>query len=310
MRKYIPYIILSLFTIVIVVCIICVRISDRNTYLISYKKNYNITSNSNDDDYININLFINNKKSYILDKNQLNKCYLSDRSNSSILNIEIDSIKKTELDFEYKNSKYYCYNFRFKIMFDTDDEFEWYINEAILNLRYKGDKEYNINIGDINYIKVDNNNNDIIISNIKPLLSSINDNSYMTGLIVGVRKNSNYNVNIAEINFMNCNIAIGDKIQIIDKLPNGNDFKTICGYDNSSVVKGDGLIDLNLNSNDRYFIVIPIYYDELLIVNECVIKFKINVNGEEKSFYLKDYTFYQPNNEIIEKNNIYIYDQI
>lgn len=309
MRKYIPYIVISVFAIIIVICIICVNFNKTDCYLLSYKTNYNVTTDNNEDCYLNINLYINNNKSYIVDKNQIMNCYISDSNNSSIINLQISSIKQNDLHLTYKNNKYNCYNFKFKILFDSYDHFEWYIEDAILNVNYKGNKEYNVKIGNFSFVRIDNINDDIIISNIKPLLSSVNDNSYMSGLILGVRKNSNYNVNIESIKILNCNTYVGEKVQIIDNLPEGNDFNKIYGYDYSNLIKGSGEVNINIIDDNVYYLLIPIYYEKLLLVNNFAIEFCLIINGEEIKYYLNNYTYYQPNNEIIKEEDIFIYNE-
>ena len=69
MRKIIPFICLGVIIISFLIGIIFFT-KNIEINIITYLRNYNVASTVEEDDYLNISLFINDKNSYILDKNQ------------------------------------------------------------------------------------------------------------------------------------------------------------------------------------------------------------------------------------------------
>ena len=84
MRKYIPYIVLIIFfSITIIMLLLPSKIKDDK--ILYYKKNYNLNSSVSNNDYLNVNIMVNNKNSYIVDKTQLTHSYLTNQEISSII---------------------------------------------------------------------------------------------------------------------------------------------------------------------------------------------------------------------------------
>ena len=224
-----------------------------------------------------------------------------------MLTLEIKDIVYDNKEISYYDDKYYSYTLMFMINFKTENFISWLIDEAILEIEYNDNKKYNINIGSLSINKIDYNSESIIVTDIKPLTSNINDNTFLTGLIIGVRKNTNNVIFLDQINILNSGIFVGNNILEINELPKENNFNAVVNYDYSSVEKGNNNVSITLGE-EKIFLLIPLYYDNLIIADTFPIEIIFNNNHNKEKYYFYDYVYYTPIVENISKNNIYTYD--
>ena len=306
MRKYIPYI--CVLVIIIVCVLVIVFTKDKEYQVFCFKSNYNVSSHIDDKDYINIKLGVNQDDGYLTDKNQFVDSSITNKDSDLKVTILIDEILNTKEIIDYQNEKYTIYNFKFKLQIGTNSYFELFIKNAILNLSFKNYEQYFFEIGDVSYVKVDKKTNDFIaFSKIKPLTETVNNNCYLSGLIMGIRNISGFDFIIKEISLKNEGMYIGDGAVILDENISYDSFSNLFQFNFSSVTKGNNYLDISVGYNENINIAYPIYYDKLKIANSFVIEFVIEVNGRTYSEYLYDYVFYEPLSELINKNNIKVY---
>lgn len=307
MRKIIPYIIICCFCIVFTVVLFVSLNKKTNGKFFVYEKNYNIVYD-NDVKKLNISIFVNDKKSYLVDKQQVKNCYIIDKDNSSVIDVSLMNITFNNNEVEYEDNNYFEYLFTFNINFNTEEDTEWYFNQAILQLNYNGNIMYDILIGQFSFVKVMNKNDDVVISYIKPIISEVETNSYLSGLILGIRKNDTNNIILNNIQIMNTNIGAGELISISKEKPLENTFEDIFQYDFINTNKGNGNINYNIIDDKIIYVKIPIYYEYLYLATSFPIKINYSLKNKELDYYLYDYTFYEPTNEIINKKNIHFYN--
>ena len=303
MRKILPYI--ALFSVVIVISIsIMFNQSKTIDKFIYYYGSYNITTLVDEDNFLNINLYVNNDKSYFVDKYQINECYI--QNIDSIIDLEINNIYNTKEVVKYKNTNYYKFIYKFKVLFNTTEEIKWNLNDVTLYLRYNDNKEYNLNIGDISINKINDNDTILAISNIKPLTSVINNNTILTGLIIGVRNSKeNNSIIINKISVLDANISVGNKIEILNDIPKTNSFNEVSNYNYSSIKKGEEEVNIKVTNASTY-LFIPIFYNNVTVASKFPIEISYIYNNDLYRYVLYDYTFYEPINVIINDNNLII----
>lgn len=308
MRKLLPYIITCIFCAIFIV-ILLVSLNNKKTQkFFVYEKNYNVVYSTNSKK-IYIDVYVNDKKCYLVDKKQVKSCSIINDENSSFIDVSLENIIDNKSVIEYDSEKYYQYSFIFNINFDTEEEIKWYFERAILQIKFNGNIEYDISIGQFSFIKIKNNPDDIIISYVKPIITEIEENSYLSGLILGLRKNEKVNnIKINNIEVMNANMYTGEKISIINDRPIENTFEGIFGYDFINTNSGDGSINYNIVNNDIIYIQIPIYYEYLYMTTSFPVKINYSLDNKELDYYLYDYIFYNPINEIVSKKNIHFYN--
>lgn len=303
MRRILPIMVIM---IVLIILGMSMFKDKRDIKLISFKKNYNVTSTLENDENLYVNLLLNDDRSYFTDKNQITKCNLVDKSKDESIELLIKTITNDGRKIEYGNDDYRSYIFEFIINLNIDSFFTWYISNALLEISYNNGVTYSIKIGNFSYVKVDNDeNNYFSISNIKPLTYQKDNNEYLGGIILGIRNLRDISYEINSIDILNCDTYVGDDIHIIAEIPNSNDFNEVAGYDHDLLMIGNNQVKIDIKNNDQLLLFIPIFYKQSIITNSFAIKFNIDNNED---VYLYNYTFYEPLFENIKKININIYD--
>ena len=303
MRKYLPYICLIIIFIVVLISILFNK-SKGVEQFIYYYDSYNLTSTINDDDYLNINIYVNSKTSYFIDKSQLSDCYLKNEEN--IIDLELISIHNANEVVKYKEEDYYNFIFKFKLKFDTTTNLTWHMKKTTLHMRYNNSKEYNLDIGDLTINKIINNKELISLTNIKPLTSIIKNNTYLTGVVIGIRNVTKNNLKINKISLLDANVSVGNQVYILNELPESNSFDSVADFDYLSVSKGIEEVNINLK-NETIFIFIPIYYNKLTLKTKFPIEFTLNTTDfNQEKYILFNYTFFEPSNYIVDENELII----
>ena len=146
MRKYIPYLCVLVTVIIITISILYNKDKEEDSFIYFYNS-YNLSSSVTEEDFLNINIYVNNKKTYFVDKNQISTCYIE--GGEDIINLDIINISSNNENIVYKNNEYYCFNFKFKLFFDTANFTTWFLKDVNLIINYNNDKEYVLKIGDI-----------------------------------------------------------------------------------------------------------------------------------------------------------------
>lgn len=303
MHRFVPVILAMIVVFVLGLSLIK---DEKQVKILSFRKNYNVTSTINEEENLYVNLYINANNSYITDVNQLTKSYIIDKSNGETIEVIIKSIYKDDRKLEYANDKYNSYIFEFSFNLSIDSFIAWYISNAILELTYNNQNVYNIKIGNFSFVKIDNyENNYFSISNIKPLTYEQEKNVYLGGLILGLRNVSNSTFRITDIEILNCDSDLGEGVRVLDDLPSTNEFSEVAGFDYNLLNIGKNQVNITVENQSQILIYVPIYHKKNIITPEFAIKFNLN---NDTNVYLYDYIFYEPVNETVNKSNINIYD--
>lgn len=308
MRKKI-IIIVCLVVIVVTLALTLIFTNSKKTKVISFRKNYDVSSYVDEKDEFNVNFLINNKKSYFVDKKQINTCFLTNKENDEMIDLKIIDIINNSEKIKYQKDNFYSFTFRFLIDFKIDSNYEWNNKDAFIVIKYNDNKIYNLNIGMLSFNKIcENERTDFTITNIKATTSVVKDNSYLAGILIGLRILNNKSLTINKVDLLNGGVSVGKEVIMLDKVPDTNEFKDIVGYDFKESVKGNGSINYEINDSKTYYFYIPLYYEEDLIINKFPIKFTYTINNEVKEDYLVNYVYYEVQQENISKDNIHIYE--
>lgn len=302
MRKYIT-LCCVIGTIVIVIISVLFNKTKVQDEFIYFYNSYNLTSAINEDDYLNVNIYVNNTKSYFVDCNQISTCYIE--SDTGSVDLSKINIYNENQNIDYHSEKYYKFNFKFKLQYNTLNYNSWFITNAKLIIRYNNNAEYILKIGDISINKIENNEENISLSTIKPLTSIINKNTYLTGLILGIRKTCDYEVILKKIKLLDANLFVGNKVEVLSYLPETNKFEDVANYNYSSLNVGVEDVDFELSESTIYFFI-PIYYNIKTISNKFPILLELSVNNNIKNYVFSNYTFYEPSEYIINEHEIVI----
>ncbi len=307
MRKAIPISCAIIIAFLVGIYIIWYR--PRNIDIIVIQKPYNIISLIDEEDVIKIHLLINYKDSYFTDKSQISDCLLTDESRNNLINLELHDIEMGGKR-KYKNDYYYDCIMIFKINFKADSDICWEINNVYLCLSYYNDLNSALEIGSLSYYKISSlSNNEVAISSLKGIMTNINgsDNYYLGAIIIGLRNNTNTSLVIKNIEFLDCNIKLAKGYKKIS----GDENKSLdeyLGYSYNLVSPYDGKMNITINEGNSDLYIIPIYYNNLALINGFGLKIELFENNEV--LYFDKFIYFDYSNQIIDEQYCKLYSYL
>lgn len=303
MRKILYFIPLLVLAVVVALVL---SFKKEKTVVISQKRNHSVTVAENEAGYISVPLLVSNKKSYFTDANQLITSSLSSPDGTH-LPLELQTIDLIKTGITYQKKKYCNYNFTFKIDF-AGSQLKWYLQDAYLNLKYN-EKALKIAIGSLSYIILPEVENKLFtFSHIKPLTSNYQGNTYLAGIVFGIRSLSDTAFKLKQAEILNCDISLGRSVILLDNVPDTNSFKEITGYDFDNDTKIDPECDITVFPGTTVYLLIPLHYHQLRIVQSFPIAWHVREGDMDKVYYLDDYCYYGINKEEISGKDLVVYN--
>ncbi|MBO4623177.1 MAG: hypothetical protein J5691_04740 [Bacilli bacterium] len=276
----------------IIVMVFIWYFNNQSIKVTTVKESYSMLVSDTNKPKLNVNLYVNQKDSYITDINKISSCFITSyqKQDKYQMNVNsIDIINQTSI----KKENYYVYNLSLTFKIDINDDV--IINEAYLVLNYNNSKSLDIMIGSISIYKGEVNNDlEISLSCMKAITSKTNNQVAIEAVVL--RLNSKCNIEVNNIECLDCNL-------VTRKMMN-------CVYDQTNT-----LADLNnLNSsnsfsfNGSYEIVIKIDYLYKYEINNFPLRISYTVDGINKYMYIDNFTFFINNERSVKISDLTIYE--
>ena len=222
----------------------------------------------NNEKRFNVPIYLEDKYSFYMDKNQIKDVYLVNNNMNEKYNIDIASINKSNFTLnskEYSLSKYIIsFDFNYKL-----DNLR--IPDAYLFFEYSNSETHKIKIGSFVYNNILSNNL-IIVNNMKGIVNDIDHNKLSTvGILLNI--SSTYDIKITNIELLHGNGRINqDQLVMLDNI----------NYDNNininELLKDEYRLNyisnslkeyIYLNDNNSIKLILPISYNQLDVINKA-----------------------------------------
>ena len=253
----------------------------RKTKVSTISYPYNLVSNLENEDIVDIKLLINNKKSYFLDMNKISNAYISGIEGK--LKLIIKEICISDVKMKIKNEDYYLVHYYFKIDTNIDSNYELFISKAYLYLNFSNELSTNIYIGSFSYYKYENSIDSIGLTNLKAI-NEKNGKSGFYACLMGLRNITNSSVSIENIKLLDENIK-NIKIYKIDEIKDSTKFEDydIGVEENNILIPANTVAYLMLSFDESSKLMMP--------VEEAGIKIDTNLG----SYIIENFVFYKQN---------------
>lgn len=297
MKKYFPFFIIG--GSLIVVIIIAIIFKPQNTIeLTTFPQAYNIVSLLDEKDHLSINLYINQRDSYLINCDNISYAYINDKQNNQ-LKLKINRIEATGEYLQTNRKKYYGYQFRFEVPINVTSELTLTLKEANLILEYIQGIKVEIGIGSFSYYKVPNyGGEEITINKLKGVVNEIEGSKTLVGLGLGIKNHMNQPVIIKRIIPLDVNIFVSSQdYQEIDSFETTNDISNLLGY-RYDVNYQKNSDNLNLEIKDEGFYLFPLKYIKNIMINKLGFIIEYEVDTEIKRLYYDDFTFFSTNQQL------------
>ena len=146
--------------------------------------------NSNDDNYINVPIYVDTKDTKFMDVNNIENVYLTNRTEDELFPVEIEYI--TYLDVAvYNEKKYYQYDVKLNLMFISNEMIK--ISDLYLKTIYPNDITIKLKLGSLVLYNYKNDEN-LSYSNLKGLVKVWNNTTMLTGVLVKLSNRLDYTI--------------------------------------------------------------------------------------------------------------------
>ncbi len=312
----IAFIAIILFSVLIII----IRTSDNeNIQLTTFKKSYSVvTDNSSPQESLEVLIYISDKDTAFTKESTFKSTALCDKTQNNYLSMSLEKITDMKYSQQIKKNKFHMFSYIFSISFDTNDLFEFDLEEAYLELKNL-DNTYLIGIGSFYYYKVPyyGAKHNLSISQLKPIVNKISMNNSLVGIILEINNQTLEQVTIKNIKVLKSGINVSNK----DIKKTTNDYNSnvlisdILGYsynyhdtnDVTNIIYED---EINPNQKQKY--IIPLKYHNDYLINSLGLVIEYEIKNKEGCFYLDEFTFFQDNLIMAQEKDIeiYTYDRI
>lgn len=312
MKKYLIFI--PIVIILLVAVVITIALHVETFEVMSVPRSYSYVSTYTDNDEMNVLVYVSSKNSYLTKKEGVKNSYVSGNNDNDLLKVNLIDIIDKENKTKVYGHEFYLFEFCFDIPFKTTTEYELSINDAVLTLDY-GTKEVTITLGSFYYYKMPyygDEQNNLIVTSLKPVLGYIGDNKTISGIQIGIRNNANVDITICDIKLLDPNIYPSlEEIKVLDGIVSGFEtMSSILGYnyEEKSNSIDTGNVSLTVNKKDELVIVIPIKYLEEYPINSLgfIISYKENGSSEIIRYYYDDFVFFNSMKETYDERRVVI----
>ncbi|MFA7076661.1 MAG: hypothetical protein WC152_08380 [Candidatus Izemoplasmatales bacterium] len=286
--KRIFFSIITLYIVIGIILIIVIKPKNVNVNFFTIKQNYSRLMTENES--LVFGFFIDQNSSFITDKDNIVNASLTNNINKIAVNIS--NIEQIAENIEYKEKLYYQYNLTIDFSEIYVNEFELNLVDAFLELSYINGDTLSLALGDIFLSFGDIEcNNYLDYSNIYGLVNNINDELYLTALIIKFENLSDKEIIINQITTNNNMIEFDLE----------NYQKSIEKYEFSMALE-DIITDYNyigeakegsILLEDEFYYIFPIKYKEdLKKIYRFPLQINFYYNEENHLISLDDYLFF------------------
>ncbi len=293
MKKYVnkgSLLLLIIVPLMVISFISCNKKEDK-MIIISEKKQYlGITNNEKAE--LSVLLYVEKNKDFYFNKEKIKCCYLKDRQNNQVYELEVNEINKTTQKITYENKDLYAYEFMLSFAYCTKTPIR--VLDAYLDIEYQDEEIYQVDIGSVLFTQAKTNNK-LKVTRVKPVVNSllnIDDTMLPTtvAVMITVENTTNEEVIIQDINVLNSVVTTNYQgIRMLTNLDyeSNTDINKIINdeyklVDNTKNISLDYIIKPNTMVN----LIIPFNYLKLEIVKEAGLLIKYQCQNEEENAVL------------------------
>ena len=303
MKKLLPII---LIVITLGICII-ILVKSNPQYIVvtTIPTSYNSINLQEDEDYLDVIIYLDYKDSYYTKKENIISSTLYD--DEVMMKVQLHSIDYLE-KHKIGNKNFYAYNFRFKVV--IGDNQELVLKNARLELCYSDVENIDIYIGSIYFFKAPfyfDETNIVEIKEISGIVNEVDGIKTLVGMYLKIRCTDI--ITIKDIRLVDANnyFSLSEVVEVEEINANDN-MNELLGYSYDYCKGTIGTIDMTLQKGEKG-IVIPIKTIKTLSRTGFIITYMYD--GNLYNYYYNDFIFFKDleiSNNLQKKLEYYSYD--
>jgi hypothetical protein len=292
MKKF--FLIFSVFIFLTVITIILLLNKQETTFtLTTFPQSYNLVCPYSEKEEMEIELYLNRNDAFILENKALVSAYICDEKKENTLPLQLMEINKTGGEINFKDEIYFSYEFRFELNFPVENDFEFLLTEAYLNLEYRYG-EIMVHIGSFSFYKIPSfGSEDLYISRLQGIVNELSETKTLVGVVMSFRSKVNSEIIIKDILPLDINLhpSLNDILYLDDRtIKSSEPIDDLLGtYD--PLIIDSRKAEIKINQEEVRFLL-PLKYQEILPVNRVGFLVEYEIGGEERKFYYNEFTFF------------------
>lgn len=294
MRKKFFYFFCGLSILVLLVIIITKNVPQL-LEVTTFKKAYNMVL-VNEDESLEIPLFISNTNSYFTEKANIESIIIS--NNDETLKFNLESINENKEKILLKDKWFFKYVYKLKPIIDKTVDITLEMKNAKLEISFKRGTNSSIAIGSLCIYSFNNTSENLSIIKLKGLVNDFDGNK-LVGVLMGLKNNTKEDLIIKNIYPLDINInaSYAEIIELNDFNQKEN-ISYILGY-NYKLYENIENDNLEISLSDEIKLFIPIKYKDRITVNKVGFLIEYVMNNELHYYIIDDFLFFDSNDYLI-----------
>lgn len=263
---------------------------------------YQSVSHIDEIDEWQINMYINQKQTYITDVDRIIHSWISDQLGDEVHTIEVVSIDFLET-VQLNRDTYYAYIFFFRIKYHCSAPLTWY--HARLSIQYDTQTTIDIHFGSFSLYKYQDNPEDIRITRMKGIINWIFENKLLVGVWIQMDRLVSQTIEINQIEVLDVNVQTneiriytdmneGFNVPINEFLQSPNGLKDIIDDDDSFIMGNDPIL-------------VTLQYEQMYELYCVGLRIDYTINHQEKSLFIDDFLFYTNQERYVSVDQLVMY---
>ncbi len=259
---------------------------------------HNLVSGYSEEDELSVSLLINSSTTHLTDFDSITSCSVSDRERENQLPLTLVAINPSQEPVFLRNENFYSFEFRFKVDFSTDLDYQLEIPEAFLTIgSNKTDEDVFMYIGSFCLYKVSSfAHEDFYVSRLRGLVNVVESGKTLVAVEIGIRNASSANLIISRIKPLDGNITVSnaDVTETFNYPYQASDsIDSVLGFDYEALGVGDNsALGMEISEGENASFLLPLKYAMEMKTNSFGLMIEYAVSGEEKVAYLNDFTYF------------------
>lgn len=297
--KKIHYVMIFLTVALLVVGLVIIFAKQSNTLKVTaFPMAHNLVSSYSEEEELSVNLLVNSPKTHLTDLSSITSCSVSDRDRENQLPLTLLDISPSKEPVFLRNENYYAFQFRFKVDFTTDSDYQLEIPEAFLTIgSNKADEDVILYIGSFSFYKVSSfSNDDFYVTRLRGLVNYWNLGKTLVAVEIGIKNVSASDLVISRVKPLDGNVTVSNpdvKETFSYPYQASDSIDSVLGFDYEvSGVGENSILGIEISEGGDASFLLPLKYAIEMKTDSFGLMIEYSINGDEKVAYLNDFTYF------------------
>jgi len=282
--------------------------SNKYYEFLTFKKHYSYVM-TNEQDHIEIPIFISKKNTMYTEADAIESVYISSNSEDIGYSLRLRSIVYNKETYQQGLTTFHQYTLAFSLDFDSSLLDVIKVKDATLLIKYTNEERLSLPVGYFSILKaqklgtVGSESNHFRVTNIKGIINQVDEIQTLVGIMIRIQSNIDQNIKITEI------VPISTSVEINYELTKVNEedyyYNTLANEifgDRFDIFNKGAMESTNIiiGSNESRISLPIAYTDGIMHINELGFIIRYEIDSVEYEFIYGTFKFFETSKNYIE----------